>query len=212
MAYDLEEQEQIEGLKAFWRQYGNFIVTAITVALLAVAGVRAWHWYQERQATEAAAVFDQVRAAAAKPDLAAMGQASGTLFQQYGRTVYAPLAALLVSKAHLDAGDAKSAKPPLQWVIDHASDDSFVHIARVRLAGILIDEKAYDDAAKVLAVDAPPRFAGMYADRKGDLLMAQDKPAEARDAWKQALDRLEPNAPLRRLVQLKLDGVGGAGS
>ncbi len=212
MAYDLEEQEQIEGIKAFWKSYGNFILTAVTVVLLAIAGVRGWYWYQDRKASEAAEVFERVRAAAVKPDLPTLQDAAGTLFEKFGGTVYAPMAALLVARAHVEAGDSKAARPPLQWTIEHAADESFVHVARIRLAGLLIDDKAYDEASKLLSVDAPARYAGMYADRRGDLMLAQDKKAEARDAWKQALERLEANAPLRRLVQLKLDGIGGAGS
>lgn len=211
MAYDLEEQEQIEGLKAFWKRYGNFFVTAITVVLLAIAGYRGWNAYQDVQASEAAAAYEQVRQAAGKPDLAKLREASGVLFDRFAGTAYASMAALVSARAHADGGDAKSARSALQWAIDHG-DEATRHVARVRLAGMLIDEKAFDDAAKLLAVEPPPRFAAMYADRRGDLLLAQDKPDDARAAWKLALERLEPNAPLRRLVQLKLDGVGGSGS
>ena len=212
MAYNLEEQEQLENLKAFWRQYGNFIMTVIAVVALSVAGWRGWGWYQARQSTEAAAVYEQLRQAASARDIGAVRSAAGTLFEQYGRTAYGQMAALVAARAYVDAGDPKAAKMPLEWAVDNARDDEFRHAARLRLAALLLDEKDYDAAQRLLAVDATGRFAGEYADRRGDLLAAQDKAAEARAAYRQALQALAPDSPLRRLVQLKLDALGAEGA
>ena len=180
MAYDLEEQEQLESLKAFWKKYGNLLMTALTVVLLAVAGWRGW------------------------------GETAGTLFERYSSTAYGQMAALLAARAYVEAGDTKSARVPLQWAIDHAKDEEFRHVARVRLAGLMIDDKAYDQALSLLSAKAPDRYQALYDDRRGDLLVAQDKPAEARAAYRQALDRLGPSSPMRGLVQLKLDALGPA--
>jgi predicted negative regulator of RcsB-dependent stress response len=212
MAYDLEEQEQIDRLKAFWESYGNFILTVVTVILLAVAGFRAWGWYQGRQAAEASVVYAQLRAAAEARDVAKVKESAGTIFEKYGSTAYGQMAALLAAKAYVDAGDLKSAKAPLQWAVEKAPDESFAHIARLRLAGILLDEKAYDEGLKLLNVDAPGRFAGEFADRRGDLLLGQGKRDEARAAYKLALETLGERSSIRQIVQLKIDALGGAGS
>lgn len=208
MAYNLEEQEQLENLKAFWKQYGNFILTVITVAALAVAGWRGWGWYQAREAAHASAVYEQLREAASARDIARVRAVAGTLFEQYGSTAYGEMAALVAARAYVDAGDPKAARVTLEWAVSNAKDDEFRHAARLRLAALLIDEKAYDDAGKLLAVDAPGKFAGEYADRRGDLLTAQGKPDEARAAYRKALEALGPDSPMRRLVQLKLDALG----
>jgi len=208
MAYNLEEQEQLENLKAFWKQYGNFILTVITVAALAVAGWRGWGWYQAREAAQASAVYEQLREAASARDVARVRAVAGTLFEQYGSTAYGEMAALVAARAYVDAGDPKAARVTLEWAVSNAKDDEFRHAARLRLAALLIDEKAYDDAGKLLAVDAPGKFAGEYADRRGDLLTAQGKPDEARAAYRKALEALGPDSPMRRLVQLKLDALG----
>ena len=208
MAYDLEEQEQIDNLKAFWKKYGNFILTAVTIVLLAIAGVRAWGWYQGNQSAQASVVYDQLRVAVDKKDVAKVKEVAGTLFEQYGRTVYGQMAALLAAKAYHDAGDLKAAKAPLQWAIDKAADEEFRQTARVRLAGILLDEKAYDEGLKLLPMESAGRYAGEFADRRGDLLLAQGKPEDARAAWKLALKKLGDRSPLRPVVQLKLDGLG----
>jgi predicted negative regulator of RcsB-dependent stress response len=212
MAYDLEEQEQLEGLRAFWNQYGNFILTVITIVLFAIAGYRGWGWYQDRQSLEAASVFEELRAAAEKKDVGKAKEAAGVIFEKYGGTVYAQMAAMIAARVYVDAGDLKSAKAPLQWATEHAVDDEFRHVARVRLAGILLDEKAYDEALKLVSPEAPGRFAGLYADRRGDILLAQKRLVEARSAYQQALEQLEPTSPLKRLVQIKFDSLSGAGS
>lgn len=208
MAYNLEEQEQLENLKAFWKQYGNFILTVITVAALAVAGWRGWGWYQAREAAQASAVYEQLREAASAGDIARVRAVAGTLFEQYGSSAYGEMAALVAARAYVDAGDPKAARVTLEWAVSNAKDDEFRHAARLRLAALLIDEKAYDEAGKLLAVDAPGKFAGEYADRRGDLLTAQGKPDEARAAYRKALEALGPDSPMRRLVQLKLDALG----
>ena len=210
MAYDLEEQEQLEGLKAFWNQYGNFLLTVVTVVLLAIAGYRGWGWYQDRQALEAASVFEQLRGAAEKKDVAKVKESAGTIFEKYSRTAYGQMAAMVAAKVYVEAGDLKSAKAPLQWAVEHAVDDEFRHVARIRLAGILLDEKAYDEAFKLVSLEPPERFAGLYADRRGDILVAQNKLAEARTAYRLALDKLEGTSPLKRLVQVKFDALGGS--
>lgn len=212
MAYDLEEQEQIATLKAFWNQYGNFILTLITIILLAIAGWRGWGWYQSRQAAEASAVYEQLKAAAQAKDAAKVKDATGTLFEKFGGTAYGQMGALLAAKAYHDAGDDKAAKAPLQWAVEKAQDEEFRQLARVRLAGILLDEKAYDKALELLPMESAGRFAGEFADRRGDVMLAQGKRDDARAAYKLALEKLDERSPMRRLVQLKLDALGGVGS
>lgn len=208
MAYNLEEQEQLENLKAFWKQYGNFILTVIAVAALSVSGWRAWNWYQAREAAQASAVYEQLREAVSARDLDKVRAAAGTLFGDYGGTAYGEMAALVAARAYVEGGDPKAARAALEWAVSNAKDDEFRHAARLRLAALLIDEKAYDEAGKLLAVEAPGKFAGEYADRRGDLLVAQGKPDEARTAYRKALETLAPDSPMRRLVQLKLDSLG----
>jgi len=212
MAYDLEEQEQIAHLKALWEKYGGFVMTVITIVLLAIAGYRGWGWYQANQAAEAAAVYDQLRTAVSAKDVSKVKEHAGTIFGSYGSTIYGPMAALLAAKAYHDAGDLKSAKAPLQWAIDKSADPNLANVARLNLAGILLDEKAFDEALKLLPADQHGAFAGEFADRRGDILVASDKFDDARAAYKIALDKLSPRSSLRRVVQFKLDALGEARS
>jgi predicted negative regulator of RcsB-dependent stress response len=190
MAYDLQEQDQLDAFKAFWNRYGNLILALLTVVLLAVAGWRSWGWWRK--------------------DVNKIKQASGQLFESYPATVYGSMGALVAARAYHDAGDLKAAKAPLQWAVDKAKDPEHRLLARLRLAGILLDEKAYDEGLKLLAAADAGRHAGTFADRRGDLLLAQGKRDEARAAYKDALARLEPGSALLPMVRMKLDALGGA--
>ena len=212
MAYDYQEQGEVESLKAFWRQYGSLLMSLVTIALLVLAAYLGWNRYQASRALDAAAQFDQLKAAVATRDLAKVGEAAGPLFDKYSSTPYGQMAALMAAKAYVDGNDSKAAQTPLNWAIANARDPEFREIARVRLAGVLLDEKQYDEALKILAAGAPGRFAGQVADRRGDVLAAQGKREEARTAYREALDKLEAGSPLRRLIDAKLDGLGGVGS
>lgn len=212
MAYNLEEQEQLENLKAFWNQYGNFIVTIVAVIALSIAAWRGYGWYQERQTAEAAAVYETLREAGRANDVDQVRAAAGELFEQYGDTAYGEMAALVAAGAYVQAGDAKAAKIPLQWAIENAKDDAFRHAARLRLASILLDEGAFDEGLETLDVEVTGAFAALYDDRRGDLASAAGKRDEARAAYDRALAALAPNAALRSIVQLKRDALGGEAS
>ena len=207
--YDLEEQEKLAELKAFWKQYGNLIVLAVAAAVAIFAGYRAWHWYQGSQSTQASAVYGELQKAVSANDGKKVRDLSGTLIEQYPRSVYALLGALISAKAHFAAGDLKTARAQLAWAVENARDPGVQAVARLRLANVLIDERAHDEALKVLAVKLEPAFEPLFEDVRGDVLAAQGKPAEAKAAYRSALAKLKPgDDAARELIQLKLDGLG----
>ena len=208
MAYDLEEQEQIATLKAWWDKYGNATTWVLIAALAAYSGWNGWNYYQRDQAGKASALYGELQAAVEAKDNAKVLRAAGDMESQFSGTAYAPMAALVAAKSAFDANDLKSAKAQLQWAADHGADE-FKAVAKVRLAGVLLDEKAYDEALKVLSGDVPAAFAGAVADRKGDVLAAQNKLTEARAAYKAALDATDKKNPGRQLIQMKLEAIGG---
>jgi predicted negative regulator of RcsB-dependent stress response len=210
MAYDLEEQEQLATLKAWWNQYGNLVTWLLIIALAGYAAWSGWNYYQRNQAVQAAQLYDELQKGVAAKDNAKVQRAATDMTDKFGRTAYAQMAALAAAKSAFDANDLKAAKGQLQWVIDNGRDDEYKAIAKIRLAGILLDEKAYDEGLKLLSGDFPAQFAGVAADRKGDILAAQNKVEEARSAYKLALEKTDQKNPGRQLIQLKLDAMGGA--
>jgi predicted negative regulator of RcsB-dependent stress response len=209
MAYDLEEQEQLATLKAWWEKYGNLTTWVVIAVLAAYSGWQGWNYYQRNQAGAASALYDELQSAVQAKDNAKVLRAAGDMESKFGGTVYAPMAALVAAKSSFEANDLKSAKLHLQWTADHGADE-FKALAKIRLAGVLLDEKAYDEALKALAGDVPPQFAGAIADRKGDILAAQNKLAEARAAYQAALDSTDKKNPGRQLIQLKFEAIGGS--
>ena len=211
-ALDLQEQEQLAELKAWWEKRGNLVLSTLIIVFLAIAAYNGWRYYQRSQSLAAGAVFEQLQAATAAGDKAKTREIAGMLLENYPGSSYASLGALMAAKALFDAGEAQSAKAQLQWVIDKGRDGEFKHLARVRLAGLLLDEKLYDEGLKVLEAARPPHFESLYADRRGDLLLAKGKPQEARAAWQEALKTADAKTAMRGSLELKLELIGTAPS
>ena len=209
MAYDLEEQEQLATLKAWWAKYGNVSTWVLIAGLAAYSGWNGWNYYQRNQAAQASVLFDEMQNAINAKDNTKVARVAADIEGKFGGTSYASLAALGAAKSFFEANDLKSAKAQLEWVVAHGNDEH-KNIAAIRLAGVLLDEKAYDAALKALAVAALPQFKSAVEDRKGDILAAQNKVEEARSAYKAALEAADKNNPGRQLIQLKLESIGGS--
>lgn len=224
-AYDLEEQEQLAEIKAWWKMYGNLVVNVLLGVLIAVAAWMGWTRYQGSQSSQASLVYSVLQNATQAKDSARIKAANGELVEKFGGTRYASLGALMTAKAMLDAGDAKTAKLQLAWVAEQGKDE-LRDVARLRLAAVLIDEKAYDEALKQLEGTVNAAFVARFADTRGDVLLAQGKKTEAQNAYREALTKLDEaakaaagdsapdaqsqsGAMYRELVQQKLDAQGG---
>jgi predicted negative regulator of RcsB-dependent stress response len=207
--YDLEEQEKIDELKAFWKRWGNAISTAVIAVALVYIGIQGWRWYTAKQAEEAAVLYAAVAAGVRSNDVAKARDAMGQLAERFAGTGYAPRAGLLYAKLAWEQGDKAGAKSQLQWVIDRASDDELKQVARYRLAEVLLDEKQYDAALATLDAKHAEPFAGLYADLRGDVLATSGRHAEARTAYQTALAKLDAKSPYRNYVQIKLDALPG---
>jgi len=203
---DLEEQEQLDALKAWWKQNGRLILFAVVAAAVAVAGINGWRWYQRGQALEASGVYDMLAKAVRTGDAKGVRDASGTLAERYGSTLYASLGALEAARFHFDRGELRSAKAQLDWVIERSGAEDLRELARLRLAAVLLDEKSYDEALKALEPKPREAYAAQYAAMRGDILAAQGRVAEARAAYRESLEKAD--GALRDSVQMRLDGLG----
>ncbi len=210
MAYDLEEQEQIATLKSWWKDNGGIVLLVLTAIAIAVAGWRGWDWYQKTQSLAAGTYYDQLTKGMAANDPKAVRDASGALLENHARSLYASMGALASAKFLFDRNDLKAAKLQLQWVADKSPSAEFRDVARLRLAGVLMDEKAYDEALKVLDAKHAEPFAAQYALLKGDILVSKNQAAEAKAAYKLALEKgAKQSGTFRDGVQMRLDALGG---
>lgn len=206
--YDLDEQEQIDALKAWWHRWGALLVTALVLVLGSIAAIQGWSWYKEKRSAEAAALYGQLISAAGEKSLAKARTAADALAADYASTGYATLAALATGKLAFDAGDLDGAAARLRWAYDHARDSGLKDVARLRLAGVLLDQKKYDEALGLLDPQAGEGLAGLHADLRGDVLLAKGDPAGARAAYQTALERTDRESPYRALIQVKIDALG----
>ncbi len=208
MAYDLEEQEQLEAIKSWWSQYGNYIVMAVVAVAVAVAAYQGWRYYQQTQAVGAAALYGQLEEAARTNDSKRVRDIGAQIVDRYGSTAYGGLAALASAKAAFETGDFEAAEKQLRWAAEHAKETEQRDIARLRLAGVLLDVKKPDEALKVLEAKPLEAYAALYADMRGDVLTAQGKTAEAAAAYRAALEKSDAASAYRQVVEIKLDALG----
>lgn len=209
-ALDLQEQEQLDELKAFWAKWGNAITWAVTLVLLAFAAYNGWNWWQRDQGLKASAMADELERAATAGDAERAARVFGDLRERYPRTVYAQQGGLLLARVQYDKGQADAAKGSLAWVADAGGDEDLQAVARLRQAGLALDAKQYDEALKTLDAVKSPAFAALVDDRRGDVLLAQGKADAAKVAYQAAYKAMDERSDYRRLIEAKLIAQGAA--
>jgi predicted negative regulator of RcsB-dependent stress response len=207
-ALDLDEQEQLDQIKHFWKTWGNLISWVLIAILGSFAAWNGYQYWEKSQAAKAAALFDEVERAVGSGDLARVERSLADMKDKFGRTQYAQQSALLAAKALQAQGKADAARDALGWVVQGATDPAYRDIARLRLAALQLDAKAYDDALKLLASDFTLEMSGLAADLRGDVLQAKGQSAEAASAYQQAWKKLADTPDYRLLVQAKLNALG----
>ena len=205
--YDLEEQEKIDSLKSWWKTYGTPVIVAVAVFVAGIAGTQAWNYYQRQQVEQAAELYASLLQVKGSGDTRKIDDAAGLLMQGFPGSGYASRAALISARANFEAGDMQTTKSRLQWTLDNSKEDELKDLVRLRLAGLLLDEKKYNEALQLLETRHGESFDGLYADLKGDILSAAGKPAEARIAYQSGLDKMVKNGTYYNIVQMKLDSL-----
>lgn len=207
--YDLDEQERLDELKAWWKRWGNLVMIGLAVAVAAAAGWRYWQNRVVTQSLEAATVYEQLTQSLAANNAKGAREAGAMLIDQYKGTAYAPRAALLLAKLNVGAKELKSAQAQLEWAAANSKEPAVKDLARLRLAGMQLDQKQYDAVLKTLSASHSDAFAPRFDDLKGDVLLAQGKQDEARAAYQAAFGKMAKDNPYRNIVELKLDALGG---
>jgi predicted negative regulator of RcsB-dependent stress response len=210
MALDFEEQEKLEELKAWWKQHGTMIVAVILAAAVGFAGWQGWSWYRADQAANASLLYEEVAKAAQANDAKALREAAGRLMEGYPRSVYASMGAMVAARYFFDREDLRTANAQLRWVVERAPSDDLRDLARLRLAAVLLDEKAYDEALKLLEAPHAAAYEAHYAALRGDVLLAKDQAVEARAAYQLALEKADrKDGPFHESVRMRLEALGG---
>ncbi|MES2980340.1 MAG: tetratricopeptide repeat protein [Pseudomonadota bacterium] len=205
---DLEEQEQLAELKHFWKQYGDLITWVLLIVFGALAAWNGYQYWQRSQAAQSSVMYEEVEKAVQAADLQRLDRSLADMKDKFGRTTYAQQAALLAARAYYEQGKLEPARAALSWVAANASDEGYQALARLRLSAILLETKAYDEALKELSATFPKDFAALVSDRRGDILAAQGKTAEAKEQYQKAYKEMDERAEYRRLIEVKLNALG----
>lgn len=205
---DLQEQEQLDQIKHFWKQYGNLVTWVLIAVLSAYAAWNGWQWWQRDQAVKAGALYEEVEKAVQSGEVDRAATLFATLRERYGRTAYAEQGGLLVARAQYEKGQADNANATLGWVSEHGSQDEYKTIAKLRMASILLDRKQHDQALKALERASAKEFEALVADRRGDILLAQGKKDEAKSAYQKAWSAMGSEVGYRRVIDAKLTALG----
>ena len=212
-AYDLEEQERIDALTDWWAKWGIWVYSALGAFLVGVLAVQGWRYYERSQGEQAEVLFKSVQKTAqegaAAKEFKKLSAAADAIGDKFPRTFYASESHLMAAKASFDGGDFPTARKHLQWVVDSGSA---VHrnVARIRLASVLLEERKFDDALKMLDQVKDESFASIAADLRGDIFASQERREEARASYQIAVEKASDRSPMKALSQAKLDAVGGS--
>jgi len=209
-ALDLQEQEQLEALKAWWNENNKWLLGTLLAIFVTIGGWRGWQYYTHNQAAEAATLYQQFTVQIGSGDAKRVNDAAAAVIDKFPSTGYASRAALQAALVNEQQKDFGSAKKQLQWVVDNASEEGMKDVAHLRLAAVLLDETKFEDALKQLETPHSPSFDGLYADLRGDIYIAMGKNEDARSAYKLAFEKVDAKSMFRNLIQLKLDSLGGA--
>lgn len=209
MAFDLEEQEKIDQLKAWWLRFGGFIMGVLVVISLVFIGYYGWGWYQNYRATQALGYYDIVNNTAnasqhSSEDNTRMKEALKALQADYKGTAYPARASLLASKFFMEQGKYEEAQHILQWVVSESGETEIIPVAQLQLATAFLNQDNYADALAQLS-NPPTSFNALFLDRRADILLAQNKKDEAAQVWQTVLQEKNVEASFIRLVQLKLN-------
>lgn len=207
---DLQEQEQLDALKAFWKKQGNLITWTLILVLGGFAAWNGWNYWQREQALKAGAMFEELDRAAAAGDAEKTARVFSDMQQRFPKVPITQQGGLTAAKLQVDKGQGDAAKASLTWVAENGAEEEMRTIARLRLAAVLADAKQFDEALKVLDAAKSPEFTALVADRRGDVWIAQGKTDEARAAWQAAYAAMDPKVEYRRLVDAKLTSIGAA--
>lgn len=203
----LTEQEQIEILKSWIKQYSLVILAGVAIAALSITGWRYWQQRQDNILRHASAVYDEMLTMRAQNDSNATLTQAQKLYTHYPKTVYGEMSALMLARAAIVKKDYAGASEYYHWVMDHSKTSSIRQIARIRLARVLLAQQKSEEALKILDTVEDKTFAGLVDEIRGDAYLVAKNSSMAYESYQKALDEL-PNAEIiRPLLRMKLDNL-----
>ncbi|MBY8965805.1 MAG: tetratricopeptide repeat protein [Algiphilus sp.] len=202
MAYD--EDEQQARFQQWWQENWKALAAGLVIGIGGIFGWNAWQSHQEQQAEVASTLFSEMSAAVDAGQLQKATELHQGLIDAHGGSPYAVAASMRLAAARASGGEFEAAAALLRWSKEHADDSALSQLAQLRLARVLWAQGDAEAALVLLDQELGP-YTSAAAELRGDILVAQDKRAEARSAYAQALASAPREA--RELLQQKLDDL-----
>jgi predicted negative regulator of RcsB-dependent stress response len=200
------EKEQIEQIRHWWRENGWFLVGGAAVGALLLFGWNQYQAYLDRQAEQAAALYQSLKEAVDGDSSAEATALLARLRAEYPTSSYADQGGLLLARMLLITSP-ELAVEELRYVMDNTDERELALIARLRLARVLAYRQQYDEALQVVEVDDPGQFAGRLNEVKGDIHVALGQADAARTAYLTAMTAPGSEALDRNFLQMKLNDL-----
>ena len=203
------EDQQIEAIKKWWKENGASLILGLGIGVAALLGWREYLSYQTEHSAEASDLYQAVQTQVSNNRLDDAHISKADLIRsEYSDTPYAALVSMAQARYDYEKGDVESALMHLRWASENSTETDVQHIARLRLARILIAQKKYDEAETILLADHPAGFIAGYEELKGDLYVAKGEVAQARVAYDKAINA-SAGSPSRWLI-LKRQDLGSS--
>jgi len=202
------EEEQVAAIKKWWKENGTSVILGIVIGSAALFGWRYWQGQLTTKGEQASMAYSQLEEQLSKKKTEEAEATAKELMQQYQGTPYASFAAFKLAKAAIESENTEAAGNYLRWVIDNGKAEELVQLAIMRLARLNLSNDNTDSAwALITTIDESMGLAS-YHELKGDILLAQGKQEEARNAYLQAA-ALNPAGPGgNSFLEMKMDDLG----
>jgi len=201
------DEETLEALKGWWKENGKSVIGGLIVGIAAIVGYKQWTSYQENQSQSASSIY-QLMLETSTNKKSDEFYASGTELQlDFSGTPYASLASLAMAKKLIEENKYQEAIERLNWLISNSNDDGLKHIAKIRLARLLLSEKKVEQAFELVKDEKSASFKSEYSELRGDVYVAKQEYSLAMEAYKSALATNIKNKEKREFIEMKLHDI-----
>ena len=201
------DDEKGEEIKQWWRDNGRSVIVGCVLGIVVIFSGRYWLNYQQNQAESASFGYQNVVVQLAEDNVEQASMTTQALFDNYASTPYAVFAALEMATQSVEDGDAQTAESYLRWVISNAELSAHQEIARLRLGQLLLSANQYEQALTMVNESTSTAFSSLFAELRGDVLMAQGNKLDAKMAYQTAIVGLAQGSARQILLQVKLNDL-----
>lgn len=205
---DLEQQERLDQLKAFWKRYAGYIIGGLLLWALAYGGWQWWQYQQKKKAAQVSVLFERFQQSLATQNTKEVQALIQQLQKTDANAFFSKQALIEGAKMKAMQGDTASAIAWLKIAAEKKDDEGLFVMARLRWASLLIEQNKASEALTLLNFEAPEAFKALIQEMKGDAWLQLKKTPSAIQAYRQAFQSMNVEMPQRKILEMKLHALG----